>query len=187
MSRPAENRRAAKNDLLVKGITVNNSILIRPAHWRTDVAQPSIPSTDDDLAVTLRGGKDMTEYTNGFSVVTNMRLYIGESLNSVAMTAPVNSGLPAGTEFYPPMSLFAPEKRFGESLSIKNPIDLRGQLSTLRNNSSDTFNPLELKTANDNRIASDLLDADLISLTSPAELPPIFMMNWMLTVEEVHR
>ena len=167
--------------------SLNHSLLVRPAQWRSDVASPSIPSTDDDLAVTLRGGRDMSEYTKGFSVVSNLRLYIGESLNSVAVSPPAGSGIPSGTEYYPPMSLFAPEKRFGESLTVTNPIALRGQLSTLQNDSDTAFNPLDLKTANDSRINADMLDANLVSITSPAELPPIYMMNWMLTIEEVHR
>lgn len=169
------------------GVDVNHSVLVRPQHWKETVSLPNVPSLDTDLCVTLRGGKDMTSYQKGFSVVTNMRLYIGETINSVQAPVPANSGLPSDAEYYPPISLFAPEKRFGESTIIENPIALRGQLNSLKNGNSDTFNPLELKTANDSRIASDLLDADLVSIESPAELPPVFMMNWMLTIEEVHR
>ncbi|MDF1861854.1 MAG: hypothetical protein P1U87_16670 [Verrucomicrobiales bacterium] len=169
------------------GINVNNSIYVSPLSSEPTVEAPSNPSLDSDTCITLRGGRDLSPYGKGFSIVTDLRLYIGETLNSVATTPPANSGLPLGAEYYPPVSLFAPEKRFGESVNIQNPINLRGQLSTLKTSTSDTFNPMELKTANDTRIESDLLDAELVSIESPAELPPIYLMNWMLTVEEVHR
>lgn len=163
----------------------NNSIYIAPDESDPTVQAPSIPSVDSDAAITLREGKDMSRYTSGFSVVTNLRLYIGDSLNNVAITPPVNSGIPSGSEFFPPISLFAPEKRFGETLSVEKSVDLRGQISTLKNSASDTFNPLDLKGADDSRVESHKLNAELISLRSPAELPPIYLMNWMVTIEEI--
>ncbi len=166
--------------------TVNDSIYLYPNHAETTVVEPSVPSLDTDLAVTLRGGKDLTPYSNGFSVITDMRLYIAETLNDVATTPPINSGLPSGSDYYPPMSLFAPEKRFGESITIDHPVNLRGQLSSLKTDSSDTFNPMELIRADDTRVDSDMLNADLIDLNSPAELPPIHLMNWLVTIEEIH-
>jgi hypothetical protein len=169
------------------GMERNHSIYISPLNSEPTVQAPSNPSVNSDVCVTLRGGEDLTAYTKGFSIVTDLRLYIGETLNSVATTPPADSGLPLGSEYYPPVSLFAPEKRFGESVNIQNPINLRGQLSTLKTSTGDTFNPMELMTANDSRIESDLLDAELVSIESPAELPPIYLMNWMLTVEEIHR
>lgn len=166
-------------------ITVNNSIYISPRESEPTVQAPSIPSLDSDMAVTLRGGEDLSNYTSGFSVVTDVRLYIGDSLNTVAITPPANSGLSASDEYYPPLSLFAPEKRFGESLTVEKAIDLRGQISTLKNTTGDTFNPLDLKGADDARVESHKLSAELVSLKSPAELPPIYLMNWMVTIEEV--
>ncbi|MEM7603166.1 MAG: hypothetical protein AAF357_17365, partial [Verrucomicrobiota bacterium] len=167
-------------------VSINNSIYISPLNSRPTVLAPSNPSVPEDCAVTLRGGKDMTAYTNGFSVVTDYRLYIGETLNSVATAPPANSGIPAGEEYYPPISLFAPEKRFGESLEINHPVQLQGQLSTLKTSTGDTFNPLEFKGMNDLRIDSDRINANLVDLRSPAELPPIHLMNWMVTIEEIH-
>jgi hypothetical protein len=41
-------------------------------------------------------------------------------------------------------------------------------------------------SGDDERIASSKIDANLTSLKSPAELPPIHMMNWLVTIEEVH-
>ena len=168
------------------GSSVNNSLYLYPNSDEATVIEPSVPSVETDLAVTLRGGKDLTAFTTGFSVVTDMRLYIAESLNDVATTPPLNSNLPAGSEFFPPLSIFAPEKRFGETGAISTPVNLRGQISSLKNSASDTFNPLELIGADDNRVESDLMEAELVDLHSPAELPPIHLMNWLITIEEIH-
>ena len=65
-------------------------------------------------------------------------------------------------------------------------MNLRGQISSLKNSASDTFNPLELIGADDNRVESDLMEAELVDLHSPAELPPIHLMNWLITIEEIH-
>ena len=166
--------------------SVNNSIYLYPNPDETTIIEPSVPSLETDLAVTLRGGKDLTAFTTGLSVVTDMRLYIAESLNDVAATPPVNSNLPAGSEFFPPLSIFAPEKRFGETGAINTPVNLRGQLSSLKISETDTFNPLELIGADDNRVESNLMEAELVDLDSPAELPPIHLMNWLITIEEIH-
>jgi hypothetical protein len=168
------------------GSSVNNSLYLYPNSDEATIIEPSVPSAETDLAVTLRGGKDLTAFTTGFSVVTDMRLYIAESLNDVATTPPLNSNLPAGSEFFPPLSIFAPEKRFGETGAISTPVNLRGQISSLKNSASDTFNPLELIGADDNRVESDLMEAELVDLHSPAELPPIHLMNWLITIEEIH-
>lgn len=168
------------------GMSRNNSLYIFPVSGSSTVAIPSVPSAESDMAVTLRGGNDLTAYTAGFSVVSQYRVYIAESLNNVPTTIPTNSGIPSGSLYYPPLSIFAPEKRFGESLTIHNPIELRGQLSSLKTGSTDTFNPLELLNGADERVAAGSLNADLTTLRSPAELPPIHMMNWLVTIEEIH-
>jgi len=41
-----------------------------------------------ELFVTLRGGRDMSPFSKGFSVVTDMRLYIAETMNDVATSPP---------------------------------------------------------------------------------------------------
>lgn len=164
-------------------VDINNSICIYPNTGRSTVEAPSIPSNTDDLAVTLRGCKDMSMFTNGFSLVTRYRLYISESFNVVTTTPPANSGLPANAEFYPPCSLFAPEKRFGETILNDQPVAIKGQLSSLKTGASYQFNPLELRAGNDAAVSSGQVNADLVDLRSPAELPPIHMMNWLVTIE----
>lgn len=168
------------------GMALNNSLYIFPRTGESTVIPPSIPSLATDMAVSLRGGKDLTAYTTGFSIVSRYRVYIADSLNSVATTAPPNSGLPGGHVFYPPLSIFAPEKRFGESLTVEHPVELTGQLNSLKTDTSDSVTPLEFMSGDDERLASNKIDANLTSLKSPAELPPIHMMNWLVTIEEIH-
>jgi hypothetical protein len=168
------------------GMGRNNSLYIYPRTINSRVQIPSIPSLESDMAVTLRGGKDMTAYTSGFSLISRYRVYIADTLNNVPTSVPANSGLPADKLFYPPLSIFAPEKRFGESLTVKNPVELVGQINSLKTSDTDIVNPLELMNGGDERIAAGKINAKLISLQSPAELPPVHMMNWLITIEEVH-
>lgn len=168
------------------GINANNSLYIFPRTGNSTVIIPSIPSQNSDMAVSLRESEDLTAFTNGFSLISRYRTYIADSLNIVPATVPANAGLPSGEPYFPPFSLFAPEKRFGESLSIQNPVVMSGQLSSLKTSAGETFNPLELKNLNDERVSNNKINAHLVSLRSPAELPPVYMMNWLITIEEIH-
>jgi hypothetical protein len=168
------------------GIANNNSLYIFPLSGESTVLIPSIPSAAADMAVSIRGGNDLTAYTAGFSIVSRYRVYISSTLNNVQRPAPANSGLPATYTFFPPFSIFAPEKRFGESVSVEFPVELNGQLDSLKTGTSDTVNPLEFINGNETRVSADEIHANLSSLKSPAELPPIFLMNWLVTIEEVH-
>jgi len=168
------------------GLDRNHSLWVHPRSSHGTVNNPSIPSAPSDMVVSLRGGKDLTAFTEGLSLVSRYRVYIAETLNTETTDAPPNSGIPVGEPFHPPLSLFAPEKRFGESLLIEHPVSVSGQLSTLNNNVNSTYNPMELKNASEERVESDLIRAELRSIRSPAQLPPINMMNWMVTIEEIH-
>ena len=167
------------------GMKRNNSLYIFPGTTNAAVAIPSVPSLETDMAVSMRNGSDLTAYTAGFSLVSQYRLYVADSLNEVPTSIPANSGIPAGTAHYPPLSIFAPEKRFGESMNIQNGVELRGQLSSLKTGATDTYNPLELFDSRDVRVAASQIDAELSTLISPAQLPPVHMMNWLVTIEEI--
>lgn len=168
------------------GMALNNSLYIYHSTSSSAVAVPSIPSLETDTAVTLRGGKDLTAFTAGFSLVSRYRVYISDSLNAIPTTVPSNAGLPSGSVFYPPLSIFAPEKRFGESLTVRNPVEVSGQISSLKTGDGETINPLEFRDGSDTRVAASQINADLKTISSPAELPPIHMMNWLVTIEEIH-
>ena len=167
------------------GIEENNSLYIEPRPNHLRVRPPSFPSNDPDLVVSFRGGQDLSAYTAGLSLVSRYRVYIADTLNEVSVPVPTGSGLPSGHVFHPPLSIFAPEKRFGESLFIKHPVRLEGQLNSLKTG-NQTVNPLEFVGGSEDRVAANLISADLTSLKSPAELPPIHLMNWLVTIEPVH-
>lgn len=168
------------------GMALNNSLYIFPVTGEASVVAPSIPAAEADMAVSLRGGSDLSAYTAGLSIVSRYRVYIADTLNNTPVPVPANSGLPSGHIFHPPLSIFAPEKRFGESLIIEHPVELTGQLNSLKTGSTEEVNPLEFLNGGDTRVAASDIDANLTSLKSPAELPPVYLMNWLVTIEEVH-
>lgn len=168
------------------GMALNHSLHIFPTTGESTVLTPSIPAAAADMVVSLRGGNDLRAYTAGFSLVCRYRVYIASTLNDVQATVPANSGLPTTHRYFPPLSIFAPEKRFGESSTITYPVELSGQLNSLKTGDTDTVNPLEVVNGNETKASASSVRANLSALKSPAELPPIFLMNWLITIEEVH-
>jgi len=164
--------------------TSNNSLYIYPDSNRSGVNAATIPSTNEDLAVTIRDSEDLTAYTEGFSLVTDCRLYFAGSFNQVSTSPPANSGLPTGFEFFPPISIFAPEKRYGIHFFDRD-VDFEGQLSSLKTDETSAYRPLDFLNGSDEAVAASSIEAHLKSLVSPAQLPPISIMNWMVTIEEL--
>lgn len=170
------------------GPAVNHSLVINVDYSTTGINdsnfKPKIPCTDSDYGVLLTECDDLTAFTKGFSLVTNLRLYIGDDFNVVATTPPIGSGLPA--PFYPPASLFAPEKRYGTDFDPFK-VQIAGQIGHLKGDDGTTNNPvhlLDLKMASETTAAAANIDVNLRPITHPAELPPITMMNWLVMVEE---
>ena len=153
-----------------------------------DVAyKPKIPCTDADYAVLMTECDDLTGFTQGFSLVTNLRLYIGDDFNVVATTPPAGSGLPS--PFYPPASLFAPEKRYGTEFDPFK-VQIAGQIGHLKGDdgsASDPVHLLDLKMGSESEASAANIDVNLRPITHPAELPPISMMNWLIVIEERHK
>ena len=163
----------------------NHSISINVDYQGSAYLQkPSIPCTDLDYGVILDECSDLSTFTKGFSLVTNLRLYIADDFNTVATTPPANSGLPS--PFFPPSSLFAPEKRYGAE---NNPyrLKLTGQLGSLaggRDNTSQSVHLLDLKNATELDVDHDKIEVNLSPINHPAALPPVMMMNWLVVLEE---
>lgn len=165
------------NHSLVVNVDYTVSGINNPAY------KPNIPCTDNDYAVLLTECDDLTGFTKGFSIVTNLRLYIGDDFNVVATTAPA-AGLPS--PFYPPASLFAPEKRYGTEFDPFK-VQIAGQIGHLKGDDGSKTNPvhlLDLKMGSEDAAAAGNIDVNLRPITHPAELPPITMMNWLIVVEE---
>jgi hypothetical protein len=148
------------------------------------VNKPSFPCKDQDVAVILRECTDLTAFTKGFSLVTNLRLYISDDFNIKATTPP--AGI-TGT-FYPPASLFAPERRFGSEVKDPKWVKHEGSVGSLagnyQNGTSGSVNLLDLKTGNDNFMAANSMSVNLKPVTHPGALPPINAMNWLIVLEE---
>jgi len=181
-----------KDYLIAKGgddLSVNNSIAVN-VNYRTggvDVRAPSFPCRDDDVALILMDCTDLTAFTKGFSLVTNLRLYIADDFNIKATTPP--TGI-TGT-FYPPTSLFAPERRFG---SADKPwrVEHEGSVGSLAGNyqsgaTSGSVNLLDLKNGDGNSLAPSSMSVNLRPVTHPGALPPINAMNWLIVLEERRR
>ena len=173
---------------------VNNSLAVNVDYtaatgsiWLT---KPLIPCTDLDYGCILQECVDMTSFSKGFSLVTNLRTYIGDNFNIVQATPPAGY-TPASGIYYPPCSLFTPEKRYGVNV---DPFAVRmgGQIGSLAKadkvNASDAeptlVRPLDSKNVSGNAIASDRITVNLRPIVHPAELPPITMKNWLVVLEE---
>ncbi|MCH7227241.1 hypothetical protein [Haloferula sp. A504] len=167
------------------GPEVNHSISINVDYQGSAYLQkPSIPCTDLDYGVILDECADLTTFTRGFSMVTNLRLYLADDFNTVGTTPPAGSGL--ASPFYPPASLFAPEKRYGAEY---NPFRLKitGQMGSLaggREDSSQSVHLLDLKNAAELEMDHDKIEVNLSPIEHPAALPPVMMMNWLVVLEE---
>ncbi|NNC89850.1 MAG: hypothetical protein HKN82_15440 [Akkermansiaceae bacterium] len=172
-------------------VTVNHSLSVNVNYIDSvNAVRPNIPSLATDLCVILRDSKDLTTappdglgfvkgFPKGFSLVSPMRLYIADDVNVVP------SGVDgSGNPIYPPISLFAPEKRFGVQRDSVN-IDFEGQLNYLGKDSSAPIRPLDLKSGVDETVVPDKIRANLFTINSASQLPPITQMNWLVVIEEV--
>jgi hypothetical protein len=146
--------------------------------------------------VILKGCSNLTDFTKGFSLVTDMRLFVGDDFNAVTGVRPIN--YPAGKPYYVPCSLFAPQKRYGFDADATK-IDVKGQMGSLaddRGNAVGTnFESVRLldskqKSYDPNDptkgvMTSAQIKVNLFSITNINEVPPIMMKNWLITAEEI--
>jgi hypothetical protein len=165
---------------------VNNSVVVNVDYTTTGINnsafKPVIPCTDTDYGVILQECADLTSFTKGFSLVTNLRTYIGDDFNAVPTTPPTGY-TPSGT-YYPPVSLFAPEKRFGVELD-PFAVSFGGQVGSLASDSeANPIRPLDSKNMSGTVMGADRVKVNLRPIRHPAELPPVTMMNWLVTIEE---
>jgi hypothetical protein len=116
--------------------------------------------------------------------VTNLRLYIGDDFNTFPATPP-SGYTPVGT-YYPPCSLFAPEKRYGVELDPFNVV-ISGQIGSLASETAAAVRPLDSRNLSGAAMAAANIRVNLRPITHPAELPPITMMNWLILLEERRR
>lgn len=146
----------------------------------------SSPPSAADMCVIIRGGRNLTSFSNGFSLVGPVRVYLGDDLNEEPLPAvPTNAGFPASySEYYPPMSIFAAEFRVGTTV-IRRIFAHTGQMGSLQSGNTAAWSPMDMKSGTDDLVDSARIQANLEPLLSPAELPPICQMNWLVVVEEI--
>jgi hypothetical protein len=166
--------------------SVNNSIAINVDYTTATgsifLSKPSIPCTDLDYGVILQECADLSSFTKGFSIVTNLRTYIGDDFNTVPGTPP--SGYTPTSTYYPPCSLFAPEKRYGVD-SDPFAVSLAGQIGSLASDTvANPIRPLDSKTVGGTTMTAEKIKVNLRPITHPADLPPVTMMNWLVMIEE---
>lgn len=166
--------------LLARGadpIAVNSSVYV--------TLGPDVPA--GSTAVILTGANDLSTYTNGFALVTNLRCHTEGDVNQVAIAAPNGAGFEPGHVHYPPFALFTPDFQVGTAVVGVN-TTFNGQISSVGNSEGDAnpFNPLDFRSGQAGGFNGDQIAANLTTLISPAELPPVLNMNWLLTIEEIH-
>ena len=167
--------------------STNHSLVVNVdytvATGSANLSKPTIPCTDLDYGVILKECANMISFTKGFSLVTNLRLYLGDDFN-ITPTAPPADYNPSGN-YYPPCSIFAPEKRYGVDVEPLG-VNLSGQVGSLASELATTpVRPLDSKTVSGASIDGKNIKANLRPITHPAELPPVSMMNWLLLIEEI--
>lgn len=164
---------------------VNHSLAVNVDYLSSVFLQkPAIPCTELDYGVILRECADLTNFTKGFSLVTNLRLYIGDDFNTMETPPPSGSGIP--TPFYPPCSLFAPEKRYGANVDPFR-LKISGQMGSLAGDngvSGDSVHLLDMKMGSEGAAGHDKVEVNLAPISHPAALPPITMLNWLVVIEE---
>lgn len=169
-------------------LDVNHSIAVNVDYVNSStLSKPSIPSGLMDYGVILQECGDLTDFTKGFSLVTNLRLHIGDDFNIVPATPPSGYIPPAGSTYLPPASLFAPEKRFGIAVDPFE-VEFSGQLgSAADENDEAPVRPLDTTTTSGTSLGGDRVTMNLSTIRHPAELPPITMKNWLIVIEELSR
>lgn len=154
-------------------LRVNNSLAVNADYTQLNVRKPSIPSLPTDIGLILRGGRDLSSFTTGFSLVTNFRLYLDDDFNVVK----------GGSGKYPPASLFAPEQRYGANADPWN-VNVTGQLGSFASDTGGPVHLMDFKTGSGSQMDTSKIRANLAVITDPANLPPIYAMNWLTIVQE---
>ena len=170
--------------------TASNHSLVVNVDYSTEtgsafLTKPSIPCSELDYGVILQECANLTSFSKGFSLVTNLRLYFGDDFNTAAAIPPVGYS-PAGA-YYPPCSIFTPQRRYGVELDPLA-VNFSGQVGSVADEAaSDPIRPLDTKMQSGASMTASQIHVNLRPIIHPAELPPISMINWLVLLEERKR
>ena len=196
------------------GTGINNSLAVNVDYsntgFGTTLRKPNIPCrpTPDpldpvrDYGVVLKECNDMTTFPKGFSLVTNLRIFIGDNWNGTYNPVIPLGYIPTVTLdnpngwFLPPCSVFAPEKRWGADPTIPGVplpnVTHQGQIGSLakvdqivNTDVIPVIRPLDAIRLGGVPALPGAITSSLTQIRHPAELPPISMMNWLVLLEEV--
>ncbi|WP_156817199.1 hypothetical protein [Rubritalea marina] len=130
------------------------------------------------VTVQLYGGDDLSGFTNGFSIVSSYELEILDNFNNTPVT-------PGGTD-YPPTSIFAPVVRYGVggAVGTVGTVNVVGGISSLNTTSTantrvDIFQFEDLEGG-----AVGNVTAELDTINTLDQLPPVNMMNWLVVIQK---
>lgn len=174
---------------------INHSISVNVDYSTTGLNNPDynpiqggqyveiLPGNITNFGLILSECSDLSTFTKGFSIVSNLRTYIGDDFNTMPVDPP-DDYTPVGA-FYPPVSLFVPEKRFGVEEDPYS-VNIAGQVGSLaEENTIDPIRPLDAKSVTGRYINTDEITVNLQPIDHPAALPPITMKNWLVVLEEL--
>ncbi len=173
---------------------INNSLVVNvdysTATGSVNLSKPVIPCVDFDptngkhqYGVILQECADLSTFTRGFSLVTNLRTYIGDDFNIVSTTPP--TGYTPSGQYYPPVSLFVPERRYGVEVD-PFAVKMDGQIGSLASDlDTEPVRPIDSKTVSGGALAANRITVNLKPIRHPAELPPVTMMNWLVVLQEL--
>lgn len=161
-------------------VTINNSIWIGPNYGFNNVTQAG--NTPNDTVLLIEKSTDLSAFTNGLTIITPYTVYFADNFNNVPVVTPP-PGIPS--PWYPPVSVYAPDKRFGIQ-NTSGKIQLDGQIGYLPDTSNtNTVNPLDLKDGGTDTVTPSNISATLRGVTRAEDLPPINAMSWLTVIEEV--
>ena len=168
----------------------NNSLVVNVDYTTTtgsiNLKKPAVPCTDLDYGLIIQECADLSPFTRGFSMVSNLRTYIGDDFNIAPISPPTGYTPPDG-KYFPPVSLFVPERRYGVEVD-PFAVQVAGQIGSLASeNVANPVNPIESRTVSGASLSASKVTVNLRPIRHPAELPPITMMNWLIVMEEQGR
>jgi len=158
---------------------INNASITKP--YRNGLVDNAIDTVyQNDMSLRLEDTEDLSHFTTGFSLVTNLRLILADNLNVTKIAA---------SSEYPPISIFSPEKVFGDS-AYSAKVTVEGQITSLAKTTDASGNPVAAPAINITSGMNGAVNSQntiaLKGITDPKKLPPINMMNWMVVVREKH-
>ncbi len=163
--------------------SVNHSIVVNVDYLgSSNLNPPTIPPTELDYAVILKESSDLTAFERGFSLVTNLRIYFADDFNTTPATPPI--GYEPDGVYYPPVSLFAPEQRYGLTHDPTT-VKIGGSLGSLAGEDAEApVRLLDAVTSSGEVLGGSRVQVNLRPIRHPAELPPVTMMNWLVLLQE---